>query len=138
MAETVDVFFTNGKNNPRRLGRFSAGTQEDKIENLLRSKYGVWFPCYELADLALQYCRAVSSIRKRLKRAGDVEIVENKVERVNGQAHGSYRIIRKIDALLSSEPAKPPAAKSWAEICAERDRKLASRESTPDLVLTCL
>ncbi len=109
--------------------------QDRAIEALLRSRYGEWFPCYQLADLALQYCRAVNSIRKRLKREGDVEIVENKVERVNGQAHGAYRIVRKVDALLSSEPAKPPDGKTWAEICAERDAKLAAQAEAPILVL---
>jgi hypothetical protein len=70
-------------------------TQADKIENLLRSRYGQWVPAYELSDLALQYCARINSIRKKLKAAGDSEEIENKTEWVNGQCHGSYRIRRK-------------------------------------------
>jgi hypothetical protein len=93
-------------------------TQDAAIEKLLRSHYGQWVPCYELADLALQYCRAVNSIRRRLRQTGDSERVENKVERVNGKAHGSYRIARTAD--LVAEPAKPPAvplpgSRDWFE-----------------------
>src|SRR5437773_9359067 len=86
-------------------GRFS--TQADKIENLLRSRYGSWIPAYELSGLALQYCARVNSIRKKLRTAGDVEEIENKTEWVEGQCHGSYRIRRKD----SSEHRPPEAPK---------------------------
>jgi hypothetical protein len=69
-------------------------TQAEKIEALLRSRYGQWIPAYELSDLALQYCARINSIRKKLKRAGDTEEIQNKTQRVNGQVHGSYRICR--------------------------------------------
>lgn len=77
-------------------------TQAERIEQLLRSRYGQWIPAYELAGAALQYCARINSIRKKLKTAGDIEEVENKTEWVSGQCRGSYRIRRK-DA---SEPVK--------------------------------
>lgn len=110
-------------------------TQADKIEALLRSRYGQWIPAYELSDLALQYCARINSIRKKLARAGDRERIENKTERVNGQCHGSYRIALTSD-VLGIRPANPKPLKSWEEICAERDRKLAEQETAQPLVLT--
>jgi hypothetical protein len=98
-------------------------TQADKIENLLRSRYGVWIPAYELADVALQYCARINAIRKKLRGAGDTEEIQNKTERVRGQVHGSYRICQK--APVSSFSAEKPS-KSWAEVVAERNRKLAA------------
>jgi hypothetical protein len=82
------------------INRFTS--QSNRIEELLRSKYGEWIPAYELSDLALQYCARINSIRKKLRAAGDSEEIENKTEWVNGVCHGSYRIRRK-DA---SEPAE--------------------------------
>src|SRR5690348_6089855 len=111
-------------------------TQDQAIESLLRSKYGEWIPCFELADLALQYCARISAIRKRLLRAGDRERVVNKTEHVNGQVHGYYRILQTTDLLLNQNPTKPEPAKSWEEVCADRERKLVERNSAPDLVLT--
>jgi hypothetical protein len=92
----------------------SFDTQDAAIEKLLRSRYGQWVPCYELADLALQYGRAIHSIRKRLRAAGDVERVPNKLVRVNGKAHGSFRIARTADFVAEHPvaPADPPAAPS--------------------------
>jgi len=108
-------------------------TQSDKIEHLLRSRYGEWFPCHELASIALQYCARINSIRKRLLAAGDRERIENKTKWVNGKCHGAYRIALTADVLGIATP-KPN--KSWDEIVAERERKLASQESVPELVLT--
>ena len=90
-------------------------TQDERIEALLRSRYGQWFPCYELANLALQYCRAVNSIRKRLARAGDFERVENQRVSLNGQIHGSYRIARTADSLLDRKPAPKPEEVPWEQ-----------------------
>jgi hypothetical protein len=97
-------------------------TQAEKIEDLLRARYGQWIAAYELSDLALQYCARVNSIRKKLLRSGDRERVENKTQWVNGQCHGSYRISKTAD-ILGIAPAKPQPLKTWAEICAERDAK---------------
>ncbi len=103
-------------------------TQADKIESLLRSKYGQWIPAYELADAALQYCARINSIRKKLLRAGDRERVENKTERVRGQVHGSYRIVLRSD-VLGITPANPKPMKSWEQIVRERDEKLSAAPS---------
>jgi hypothetical protein len=101
-------------------------TQADKIEHLLRSRYGVWIPAYELADVALQYCARINQLRKKLRAAGDTEQIENQTKRVNGQVHGSYRIWQK--APISSFQAEK-APKSWDEIVEERDRKLSTPET---------
>jgi hypothetical protein len=103
-------------------------TQAEKIEALLRSRYGQWIPSYELSDLALQYCARINSIRKKLLRAGDRERVENKTEWVNGQCHGSYRIVLTSD-VLGITPAKPQPLKSWEQVCAEREQKTRQPDS---------
>jgi hypothetical protein len=108
-------------------------TQADKIEHLLRSRYGVWIPAYELADVALQYCARINSLRKKLERAGDRERIQNKTEWVKGQCHGSYRIAPTVEVLgIASE--KPQPGKSWEEIVSERNRKLSATESSFELV----
>jgi hypothetical protein len=109
---------TDSNINPTN-GRFL--TQSAKIEGLLRSRYGQWIPAYELADLALQYCARLNSIRRKLRHAGDRERIENKTQRVNGQIHGSYRIVRTADA-LGLGPPKP--AKTWEQVCQEREQIL--------------
>jgi len=108
-------------------------SQDRAIENLLRSKYGQWFACYELADLALQYCRAINTIRKRLRRAGDRERVENRTERKNGQCHGYYRIAPTAD-ILGITPAKPQPVKSWEQVVKEREEKMRQPEPSFELV----
>jgi len=109
------------------------GTQAERIEALLRSKYGEWIPAYELSDLALQYCARVNQLRKKLLRAGDRERIENKTEHVRGQVHGSYRIALTSD-ILGITPAKPQSPKSWERVCADRDAKLNTPE--PEWSLT--
>lgn len=105
-------------------------TQAEKIEALLRSRYGQWIPAYELSDLALQYCARVNGIRRKLRRAGDRERIENKTEWVNGQCHGSYRIVLTSD-VRGITPAKP--LKSWDEIVREREEKM--RQPAPSFEL---
>src|ERR1700674_4742976 len=108
-------------------------TQAEKIEALLRSQYGQWIPAYELSELALQYCARINSIRKKLDRAGGRERIENKTEWVNGQCHGSYRIVFTSD-VLGLTPANPKPLKSWDEIVREREEKM--RQSEPEWSLT--
>src|SRR5690242_5790033 len=108
-------------------------TQAGKIESLLRSRYGQWIPAYELADLALQYCARINSIRRKLARAGDRERVENKTEWVNGQCHGSYRIVLTSD-VLGITPANPKPLKSWDEIVREREEKMRQPEPSFELI----
>ncbi len=107
-------------------------TQADKIEALLRSRYGQWIPAYELSDLALQYCARINGIRKKLKAAGDRERIENKTEYVRGQVHGSYRIVPTSD-VLGITPAKLRPFKSWEQVCAERDAKMSEPEPAFEL-----
>lgn len=113
-----------------RTSEFS--TQAERIESLLRSRYGVWIAAYELADIALQYCARINSIRKKLRRTGDRERIENKTEWVKGQCHGSYRIVLTSD-VLGITPAKPKPLKSWDEIVRERDEKM--RQPEPEFEL---
>ena len=108
------------------------GTQAEKIEALLRSRYGQWIPAFELSDLALQYCARINSIRKKLRAAGDTEEIQNKTERVNDQCHGSYRIVPTSD-VLGIAPAKPQPLKSWEQVCAERDAKMSEPEPAFEL-----
>jgi hypothetical protein len=66
-------------------------TQEAKILHLLESQSGAgWVPAPELARVALQYCRAISGLRKAGHR------IENKVEIVDGVRHGFYRLEREV------------------------------------------
>ncbi|MFI5056903.1 MAG: hypothetical protein ACHQLQ_01850 [Candidatus Acidiferrales bacterium] len=114
-------------------GTSGFATQAEKIESLLRSRYGQWIPAYELSDLALQYCARIAAIRKNLARSGDRERIENKTEWVNGQCHGSYRIALAVD-VLGIAPAKPQPVKSWQQVCAERDEKTRQLEPSFELV----
>lgn len=109
--------------------RFS--TQAERIEQRLRSTYGVWIPAFELADIALQYCARINAIRKNLKRAGDRERIENKTEWVKGQCHGSYRIVLTSD-VLGITPANPKPLKSWEEW----DRGRSQKTPEPEFELT--
>ena len=92
-------------------------TQADKIENLLRSRYGQWIPAYELADVALQYCARINSIPPK-SYAMPATASASKTRRGgrNGQVHGSYRIVRTTDA-LGLGPSKP--VKSLEQVCLE-------------------
>lgn len=107
-------------------------TQAEKIEALLRSRYGQWIPAYELAALGLQYCARINGIRRKLRRAGDRERIENKTEWVKGQCHGSYRIVLTSD-VLGITPANPKPLKSWDQVVKERDEKM--RQPEPEFEL---
>jgi hypothetical protein len=111
------------------INRFAS--QSNRIEELLRSRYGQWVPAYELSELALQYCARINAIRKKLRAAGDSEEIQNKTEHVRGQVHGSYRICPK--APISSFSAVKPS-KSWEQIVRERDEK--TRQPEPAFELT--
>ena len=114
-------------------------TQSVKIEDLLRSQYGEWFACHELASIALQYCARINSIRKRLLAAGDRERIEDKTEWVNGKCHGSYRIRRKDSHEQRPAPAPQPSPKAipdspdWFE--REFGARPTRRVATSDLPL---
>jgi hypothetical protein len=61
-------------------------SQEDRTLELLKSRGHSWVPAPDLARISLQYCRAICCLRKRGFR------IENRVEHVNGQRHGFYRL----------------------------------------------
>jgi hypothetical protein len=92
-------------------GRFL--TQAEKIEDLLRSRYGQWVAAYELADVALQYCARINQLRKKLRASGDSEEIENKTEWVKGVCHGSYRIRSKGASEPINEESRHDRAKRF-------------------------
>ena len=61
--------------------------QRGRILSLLLERRGTWVPAPELAKIALQYASRLHSIRK------EGFVVENRVERSNGQVHGAYMLI---------------------------------------------
>lgn len=65
-------------------------SQEDRIERLLIER-GDWVSAVELSAISLQYCRAISGLRKRGLP------VENKVEQRGKTRHGFYRIARPVE-----------------------------------------
>jgi hypothetical protein len=67
-------------------------SQEEKILQMLESQSGDgWVGAPTLAKVALQYCRAISGLRKAGHR------IENRVEVVDGVRHGFYRLERKVE-----------------------------------------
>lgn len=67
-------------------------SQEDRILALLRSNGSAWTPAPELSRISLQYCRAISTLRKR------GIAIENRVEIHSGTRHGFYRLRQPADA----------------------------------------
>lgn len=69
-------------------------SQENRTLELLRSRGQSWTPAPELSRISLQYCRVVNSLRRRGFR------IENRVETVNGQRRGFYRLAAPSDCLF--------------------------------------
>jgi hypothetical protein len=63
-------------------------SQEDRILALLRSRGAAWTPAPELADISLQYCARICSLR-----AQGIAI-ENRVEIQDGVKRGFYRLTK--------------------------------------------
>lgn len=61
--------------------------QRDRVLHRLEQSAGMWVPSYELGRIALQYGRCVHELRKMGCS------IENRVEWVDGQAHGSFRLV---------------------------------------------
>lgn len=61
--------------------------QRGAILDELRAARGAWVPAYKLAALALQYAARLSELR------ASGFVIENHVERVGRQVHGSYRLV---------------------------------------------
>lgn len=88
---------------PRYTGK--GDTQEDKILKLLVEARGGWVPAPALAKVCLQYCRAVSSLRK------DSHDIRNRVEQHGKVRHGFYRLEGAVsEAEPKSRAVKKPAA----------------------------
>lgn len=100
-------------------------TQCAAILRLLIDARGAWVSLPEIMACAAQYNARIFSLRRMGFN------VENRTETVNGVRHSWFRLIAA--APISSFSAGKPS-KSWDEIVAERNRKLA--RPTPDLVLT--
>ncbi|HXC43727.1 MAG TPA: hypothetical protein VNY51_09430 [Candidatus Dormibacteraeota bacterium] len=64
-------------------------SQEDRIAALLRER-GDWVSAVELSAISLQYCRAVSGLRKRGMK------IENEVRMKGKIRHGYYRLARAV------------------------------------------
>lgn len=88
---------------------------------MLRSAHGAWVPLPEILALGIaQYNARIWELRKRGLN------IENRTEIVDGVRHSWFRLI-PIDAPKSAQPAPKPG-KSWDEIVADRERKLANPE----------
>src|SRR5262245_41867754 len=74
-------------NNPMPLYRNPS--QEQRIFELLRQRGPDWTGAPELSQISLQYCRAISCLRRR------GVAIENKVDVVNGVRHGYYRLTQQ-------------------------------------------
>ena len=61
-------------------------TQSARILELLQSRGSEWTPASELAEIALQYCRAIHTLRS------DGVVIENRTETLNGSVRGFYRL----------------------------------------------
>jgi hypothetical protein len=79
-------------------------SQENRIETLLRER-GDWVSAVELSVLSLQYCRAISGLRKRGL------MIENKVEMQGRTRHGFYRIARPVEQV----PLLAMVAQKWMD-----------------------
>ena len=83
----------------------------------LEQSVGMWVPSYELGRIALQYGRCVHELRKM----GDS--IENRVEWVDGQAHGAFRLVpSKGQAKLfdAAPEARPRTREHWLEAQPQR------------------
>lgn len=124
-------------------------SQEADVREVFKSSgYGVWIPLPEFPHLH-EFNRAIHNLRWR-----DDLNIQNKTERsskVGGRpvTNSFYRLNPGSWRELRGKPEKEPRhpwsfpfsakcnpPKSWEEVCAERDRKLAESQNPPALVLT--
>ncbi len=62
-------------------------SQEDRILELLAARGDSWTPAPELANISLQYCARINSLRRRGHR------IDNHTEMHGGAKHGFYRLV---------------------------------------------
>lgn len=118
--------------------------QQERILDLLKSRgYGQWVERYEFLDLHPRICDFTTRIFE-LRHKRDLNI-QCETRTVDGEKHSRYRLLpgswRELRG--ESEPgysprpllAKMPPVKSWEQVCAERDRKIAEKQAIPDFVL---
>jgi len=102
-------------------------SQEQKIFEVLRSRGSAWTGAPELSQISLQYCRAISCLRKR------GIAIENRVDVVDGVRHGYYRLVQPAlritdrnassvtaPLLTPSNPQPEPGLFSAAELSRSR------------------
>jgi hypothetical protein len=115
-------------NNPTQAP-LNAKTQRARILRLLIEARGAWVPLPEIMACAAQYNARILELR----RAG-FNIPKPRIETVNGQKHTWYRLLPSPAATPVSSFSAAKQSKSWEQVCAERDRKLA--ELGPEWSLT--
>lgn len=87
---------------PRYTGK--GDSQEDKILALLMDARGGWVPAPALAKVCLQYCRAISALRR------DGKIIFNRVEQHGKVRHGFYRLECGRATIRTMPPVNVPPA----------------------------
>ena|SRR5215471_10837331 len=92
-------------------------SQEQRIFELLRSRGQSWTGAPELSQISLQYCRAISCLRKR------GIAIENNVDVADGVRHGYYRLTQALRSVtlrnlsgVASNPQPEPGLFSAAEL----------------------
>jgi hypothetical protein len=96
------------------------GTQEGAILELLQSRGTNWTPAPELARISLQYCRAISTLRK----AGFE--IDNRTEQHGRKKHGFYQLTGWKNPALSPIRAPQASTDPWRET-----EKLAREKAAP-------
>ena len=89
------------------------GTQRGRILQLLKENSGCWVPSHQLASIALQYGARIYELRKQGYK------IDNKMQEVNGQTRGAFRLVvpagdqaSLFDAGLE---AQPQVREHWLE-----------------------
>lgn len=137
-------------------------SQRQKLRALFDRREGEWIPLPDIQALGIaQHGARLNELRREYAPLGYQ--IENRMETGHdGIKRSWYRKIRcsrehgprpgwkprpfsekrmaQDDCFVlkppEPRPSKPVQVKSWEEVCAERDRKLAESQTAPDLVLT--
>ena len=82
-----------------------SASQEKRILHLLSASYPSWVPAPSLAKISLQYCRAISALRKI-----GWEIANRVEHHHDGTKHGFYRLATPLTFPNPRRPAVPMPA----------------------------